>query len=140
MPLKESYVIWNNKGGVGKTTLTFHMATRYAQRNPNVNVAVIDLCPQANISMALLTTPEKEGCDLLASLYRANKTISLYLEKQIDLGPKMLYASDYLTRVSDYNSQVSSNLYLLSGDMCLELATRGLDYFRRGMDSPRVTP
>ena len=27
MPLVNSYVIWNNKGGVGKTTLTFHMAT-----------------------------------------------------------------------------------------------------------------
>ena len=68
MPLKESYVIWNNKGGVGKTTLTFHMATQYAKSNPNVNVLVIDLCPQANVSMALLSSPEKEGDELLASL------------------------------------------------------------------------
>ena len=54
MPLKDSYVIWNNKGGVGKTTLTFHLATHYAMRNPDRKVLVIDLCPQANVSMALL--------------------------------------------------------------------------------------
>ena len=26
----KSYVTWNKKGGVGKTTLNFHMATHYA--------------------------------------------------------------------------------------------------------------
>lgn len=106
MPLKESYVIWNNKGGVGKTTLTFHMATQYAESNPDVNVLVIDLCPQANISMALLSTPEQEGCELLASLYKKNSTVSLYLEKQLDLGAKVLYARNYLTCVNEYNKQV----------------------------------
>lgn len=44
------------------------MATQYAKSNPNVNVLVIDLCPQANVSMALLSSPEKEGDELLASL------------------------------------------------------------------------
>lgn len=63
MPLKESYVIWNNKGGVGKTTLTFHIATEYAKQHQTengapVNVLVIDLCPQANVSMALLSSPK----------------------------------------------------------------------------------
>ena len=140
MPLKESYVIWNNKGGVGKTTLTFHMATQYAKSNADVNVLVIDLCPQANISMALLSTPEQEGCELLASLYEKNSTVSLYLEKQLDLGAKVLYARNYLTCVNEYNKQVTKNVFLLCGDMCLELATRGLDYFRRGGDTPRVKP
>ena len=57
MPLLKSYVTWNNKGGVGKTTLTFHMATHYALTRPPLalspeTVLVIDLCPQANASMA----------------------------------------------------------------------------------------
>ena len=57
MPLLKSYVTWNNKGGVGKTTLTFHMATHYALTRPLLalspeTVLVIDLCPQANVSMA----------------------------------------------------------------------------------------
>ena len=57
MPLLKSYVTWNNKGGVGKTTLTFHMATHYALTRPLLalspeTVLVIDLCPRANVSMA----------------------------------------------------------------------------------------
>ena len=42
MPLKESYVIWNHKGGVGKSTLTFHITSHYSRRNPTEKVLVID--------------------------------------------------------------------------------------------------
>ena len=28
------YCIWNNKGGVGKTFLTYLLATEYAEKNP----------------------------------------------------------------------------------------------------------
>ena len=51
---KKVYTIWNNKGGVGKTTLTFHIATQYAKTHPTDRVVVIDMCPQANVSSALL--------------------------------------------------------------------------------------
>ena len=54
MSLIHSYAIWNNKGGVGKSTITFHLAMRYAELHPDINVLVIDLCPQANSSMMLL--------------------------------------------------------------------------------------
>lgn len=50
----KSYVIWNNKGGVGKSTITFHIATVYAQKNPAQDVVLIDMCPQANSSMMIL--------------------------------------------------------------------------------------
>lgn len=43
----EAYAIWNNKGGTGKSTITFHIASRFAEKNPNRKVLVIDLCPQA---------------------------------------------------------------------------------------------
>jgi cellulose biosynthesis protein BcsQ len=50
----KSYAIWNNKGGVGKSTITYHLASRYAELNPEKKILVIDLCPQANLSMMLL--------------------------------------------------------------------------------------
>lgn len=139
MPLKESYVIWNNKGGVGKTTLTFHMATRYASRNPGVHVLVIDLCPQANVSMALLSSPEKQGNEHLSKLFKEEKTISAFLQKIIEMGP-VLDAKKHVTRVCNFNKQVPTNLFLLCGDMCLELVGRGLDHQRLGMDMPRNKP
>ncbi|MEH1905594.1 ParA family protein [Nostoc sp.] len=50
----KSYVIWNNKGGVGKSTIRFHVASVYAENNPDRDVVVIDMCPQANVSMMLM--------------------------------------------------------------------------------------
>jgi len=49
-----SYAIWNNKGGTGKSTITFHIASRFAEKHPERKVLVVDLCPQANSSMLLL--------------------------------------------------------------------------------------
>jgi chromosome partitioning protein len=40
------YAVWNNKGGVGKSYLTFQIATEYAKTHPDQRVLVIDLCPQ----------------------------------------------------------------------------------------------
>src|SRR6202047_4145416 len=48
------YALWNNKGGVGKSYLTFQVACEYARTHPNENVLVIDMCPQANSSSMLL--------------------------------------------------------------------------------------
>ena len=49
------YSFYNNKGGVGKTTLCQNAASIYADRNTNKQVVVIDLCPQANISQFCLS-------------------------------------------------------------------------------------
>lgn len=131
MPLKESYVIWNNKGGVGKSTLTFHMSTLYAEQNPFKSVLVIDLCPQANVSMALLHSEENHGSTQLSQLYRENKTISFYLQRSLESGPTVK-AGDFLTQACTYNDQVPENLFLLCGDMDLELVGRYLDHLRSG--------
>ena len=47
------YVFSNNKGG-GKTTLSSNASTLYAKENPDTQVLVIYMCPQANISQFLL--------------------------------------------------------------------------------------
>jgi cellulose biosynthesis protein BcsQ len=49
------YGLWTNKGGVGKTTLTYHLATSYAELFPDKIVVAIDMCPQSNLSSTLLT-------------------------------------------------------------------------------------
>ena len=141
MPLKESYVIWNNKGGVGKSTLTFHIASHYSRRNPTEKVLVIDLCPQANVSTALLNQPSTKdaGNEHLSALYNQHKTISFYLQKTTQRGP-VIKGSEYLTAVHKYNSQMPSNLFLLCGDMYLELVGRHLDYERGGLEIPTNNP
>ena len=48
------YALWNNKGGVGKSYLTFQVAAEYARTHRDQKVLVIDLCPQANSSSVLL--------------------------------------------------------------------------------------
>ena len=138
MPLKESYVIWNNKGGVGKTTLTFHITTQYAMQHRNkngapLNVLVIDLCPQANISMSLLSSPEFYGSRHLPTLFRKGKTISHYLQKSTQRG-LTVKAKEFLTHVSQYNPHVPANVFLLCGDMNLELVGRHLEHLRSGYD------
>ena len=49
-----SYAFWNNKGGVGKSYLSFIASCEYAHRHPEADVYVIDMCPQANVSETLL--------------------------------------------------------------------------------------
>ena len=48
------YALWNNKGGVGKSYLTFQIACQYAITHPAEKVLVVDMCPQANSSGMLL--------------------------------------------------------------------------------------
>ncbi|WP_250143602.1 hypothetical protein [Escherichia coli] len=39
----KSYAIWNNKGGVGKTYLSFAMACEYARQNPEKRI-ILQIC------------------------------------------------------------------------------------------------
>ena len=48
------YALWNNKGGVGKSYLTFQIACEYARTHRDQKVLVVDLCPQANASSMIL--------------------------------------------------------------------------------------
>ena len=50
----QSSLISALQGGVGKTTSTFLLASHFAHKNPGTRVLVVDMCPQANVSSALL--------------------------------------------------------------------------------------
>src|ERR1035441_4565376 len=70
-----SYAFWNNKGGVGKSFLCFITACEYAHKFPGSDVYVLDLCPQANVSEALLggfPKGSKAMVELLARRPRAS--------------------------------------------------------------------
>lgn len=113
------YGLWNNKGGVGKSYLTFQIAAEYAVQNPDKSVVVIDLCPQANSSMMLLGGVV-DGYKNLEDLKL--KTISGYIQERIIspyIDPKKGYL--YLTKVNDFNKKIEENLYLIAGDNSLEL-------------------
>ena len=117
------YAIWNNKGGVGKSYLTFQLASEYARQNPSKKVLVADLCPQAN-SSSMLLGGMTEGEKILTQIHTSKQrgTISGYIEDRI-LSPYVSPQSgaSYITNVAQYNNRVPSNLYLVVGDERLEM-------------------
>jgi chromosome partitioning protein len=58
-PITPSIVFFNNKGGVGKTTLLYHVAWTLADMGHRVLVADYD--PQSNLTAAFLTEDEMEA-------------------------------------------------------------------------------
>jgi cellulose biosynthesis protein BcsQ len=123
MALLKSYAIWNNKGGVGKSTITFHVATRYAERFPNQNVLVIDLCPQSNASMMLLGGGHAgESAVLEYCTADVPRTVVGYLSHVIAGGARAPLPDpmDFLVRVETRNEHLPENLFLLCGDGNLE--------------------
>lgn len=117
------YAIWNNKGGVGKSYLTFQISSEYARTHPDEKILVVDLCPQANASGMLLGGME-DGERALDSLSNQapRKTIAGYVEDRI-LSPYVnpQTGSTYIVQVSQRNPAVPANLYLVSGDEQLEI-------------------
>ena len=117
------YSIWNNKGGVGKSYLTFQIASEYAANHPDKKILVIDLCPQGNASGMLLGGMQ-EGERVLNQLssQAPRRTISGYIEDRI-LSPYVNphTGSSYLFKVSDRNAEVPENLFLITGDEQLEI-------------------
>ena len=117
------YAIWNNKGGVGKSYLTFQLASEYARQHPNKRVLVVDLCPQAN-SSSMLLGGMIDGESRLNDIHGRQQrlTISGYIDDRIrsPYVPTKSGAS-YITQVSQYNSKIPNNVYLVVGDEKLEL-------------------
>ncbi len=119
------YAIWNNKGGVGKSYLTFQIAAEYAKTHPDERVLVVDLCPQANASSMLLGGII-QGEDRLTKIAgrSSRRTIAGYIDERIRspyVSPKV--GSKYVTNVHQKNDQVAPNLFLVVGDESLEVQT-----------------
>ncbi|AZO18889.1 ParA family protein [Mesorhizobium sp. M2A.F.Ca.ET.043.05.1.1] len=119
------YAVWNNKGGVGKSYLTFQIAAEYARTHPNEKVLVIDLCPQSNSSSMLLggiIEGERHLDQIALTAAARRKTIAGYIEERI-LSPYMSpnVGASYVSKVRPFNETIPDNLYLVVGDEELEI-------------------
>lgn len=130
--IRERYTVWNNKGGVGKSTLTFHLASTYADKHPDERVLVIDMCPQANCTMMLLGSGTK-GEQRLIELETQSPapTIAGYLDERINVGAGTggTSGTEWALQVSTENDELPANLYLVAGDGNLELLAAPLAYY-----------
>ncbi len=138
-----SYAFWNNKGGVGKSFLSFVAATEYAYMYPSTDVYVIDLCPQAKVSEMLLRSSalfskngnakRKYAVDLgdipIHKLMhkKPRATIAGYIEARLNSPFRMIEdVSPYVCRPRDFNKNVPKNVVLVCGDNLLEILSEAI--------------
>lgn len=98
---------FNNKGGVGKTTLLYHLAWTFNDMGKRTLIA--DLDPQANLTSMFLAPDDLE--EIWNPDQKVNPTIMQSLEPRLqglgDIDPAPL-------------RKVSENLYLIPGDLALQ--------------------
>ncbi|CQR03038.1 Septum formation inhibitor-activating ATPase [Yersinia mollaretii] len=123
--INKKYLVWNNKGGVGKTFLTYNLAVEYAISHPEEDVVVIDACPQSNVSEIILGG-NGVGEENLNALRDRNTTIAGYIKERFSTSPlsRMGNESSYFVRVNQVNLKMPENLYLLPGDVDLDICSR----------------
>lgn len=126
----EKILIWNNKGGTGKTSLAFQIICDYANRNPNKKVLAIDVCPQANLSELLLGGLHQGGSSNLLKRQGENPRASIggYFQMRLPYPYAVLQfdASNYLTTPHEFNNFIPENIDLLCGDPMLELQANAI--------------
>lgn len=119
------YNIWNNKGGTGKTSLTFQIISEYAIQHPESRILAIDLCPQANLSELLLGGLVGNGSSNLEQLCNnvPRKTIGGYFENRIQatFSSVQFNPHDYICNPSNMNNCIPTNVELLAGDRLVEI-------------------
>lgn len=100
----------NQKGGVAKTTTTFNLATCLAASNKNV--LMIDLDPQASLTISAGISPESYGSNNVCQLFqRRTKT------------------ADYAITVDATAEYTADRLYIIPSD--INLAATEMDIFSR---------
>jgi cellulose biosynthesis protein BcsQ len=115
------YAVWNNKGGVGKTFLSFVLGTELANNKSDEHVLLVDMCPQANLSEIILGGNGK-GAAALTKLIDDRKTIGGYFDSRISSPHKITGdETSYLIPANSLNPDMPQNLWLIAGDPSLEI-------------------
>lgn len=102
--MTEVIALFNNKGGVGKTTLTYHLASMVARRG--VRTLAIDLDPQANLTSGFFSD------DALEKLWARGEPSTI--RDAID--PLLRGLGDIVLPPAQ---EVAENLWVLPGDLGL---------------------
>lgn len=105
---------FNNKGGVGKTTLTWNIADALAEMGKSV--LVVDMDPQCNLSIAMLGT---ESFKSLVSAKPNPKTIRSFLQGYLqNTGPGPIFLQT--------GEHTNKNVKLVAGDFWLNVYSDSL--------------
>lgn len=124
-----SYVVWANKGGIGKSTLTFQLACEAATLNPEKKVLVIDLSPQCDVSRMILGGGHYGGEEVILSIMQSapRKTVQSYLLECLNSIPSGLgwpNPKDFIINPNQLRkvdaTPLPNNMELLCGDFDLE--------------------
>lgn len=123
-----SYAFWNNKGGVGKSYLSFIASCEYAHRHPEADVYVIDMCPQANVSETLLGGFKTSPTALHDYINRQPRaTVAGYIEARLSSPFRQIEdVEPFVVRPQGVNKNVPDNLYLICGDNLLEILAEAI--------------
>lgn len=123
------YAIWNNKGGVGKSFVTFVTACEYARVHPEKRIFIVDMCPQANVSEVVLGGSGKGSKnleDILTS--KPRRTVGGYFDERISSPHKITgNETNYVLQAKDYNSELYDNMYIIAGDPSLEIQAEAIN-------------
>lgn len=126
---KPRYAVWNNKGGVGKTFVTFVVAVEYAHQHSDATVVVVDMCPQCNVSEILLggnSSGAKALDQLLAKTPR--QTIGGYFDQRVrSPHSKTGTETNFVVDPQSFNSQLPPNMLLVAGDPSLEVQAQAIN-------------
>lgn len=121
---------WNNKGGTGKTSLSFQTICAFASQNETSRILVVDVCPQANLSELFLGGQEHEGGKNLLVLHGkpGRQSIGGYFQTRL---PKPfdgigIAGSGFISKPFEYNTTIPKNISLLAGDPLLELQANAI--------------
>jgi cellulose biosynthesis protein BcsQ len=127
----KKYAFWNNKGGTGKTSLSFQAICRYANLNPEKRVLAIDVCPQANLSELFLGGLTNKGSDNLLKQQGLTPrcTIGGYFQERLPspYTAPAFKATNYITQPSTFNDRIPENIHLVCGDPLLELQSNAIN-------------
>lgn len=125
------YAFWNNKGGTGKTSLSFQAICRYAEKHPEKKILAIDVCPQANLSELFLGGLNHRGSEKLLERQGAVPRASIggYFQLRLPApyAPPSFRAHDFITEPHLYNNAIPENIHLVCGDPLLELQSNAVN-------------
>ncbi len=112
-PSPKKILFINNKGGVGKSSISFNVACKFSEMG--YKTCIVDLDPQCNLTMyAVGNLKQKDNYELFNEDYKNQNSKSIY---EI-ISPQLEGESDIL---EEKPKEIKPNLFLIQGDLSMSL-------------------